>query len=174
MSKIIFCRRNKTIMKLVLLRQCCTQKTAESRSPGKLYRCFQHIVLSLSTPCPASTQAQLDFGLMLISPSMSGGSTFATHFLTGAPSAACCLSVCRTLPILFRCECQNNQIGRHWHEHSEVEFVSQISPFATLHPGKQILKMSLLSGVFFAMQGHSLTGENKHWYLGVKMMTRLY
>ena len=44
-------------------------------------------------------------------------------------------------------------------------------PFATLHPGKQILKMSLLSGVFFARQGHSFTGENKQRYLGAWMMT---
>lgn len=57
---------------------------------------------------------------------------------------------------------------------TEVEFVSQISPFATLHPGKQILKMGLLSGVLFTMQGHSLTGENRRRYRGVKMMTRLY
>lgn len=129
----------------------------------KLCRCFQHIVLSLSTRCPASTQTRLDCVLMLISHSVSGGSIFANNFLTGAPSAACCLSVCLTLPVLFRCECQNNQIGEHWHEHSEVEFVSQISPFATLHPGKQILKMSLLSGVVFAMQGYSLTGKI-NWY----------
>lgn len=52
--------------------------------------------------------------------------------------------------------------------------MSQISPFATSHPGKHVLKMSLLSGVFFAMRGHSLTGENEQQYLGVKMMTKLY
>jgi len=38
-------------------------------------------------------------------------------------------------------------------------------PFATLCPGKQILKMSLLSGVFFSMHGHNLSGEDEQRYL---------
>lgn len=157
-------------MKLVLLR--LIQKTAESRSPGNCAGAsstlFYHCLLR------AQPAYRLGSVLMLISHSMSATSTFATHFLVGAPSAAHCISVCLTLPVPFRCECQNNQIGGRWHEYSEVEFVSQISPFAMLHPGKHILKMSLLSGVFFPMRGQSLTEENKQQYLGVKMMTKLY
>lgn len=158
-------------MNLVLLQQFCAKKTAESRNPGKCAGASNTLFYrGLLCARPAS---RLGCVLMSISQSVSGGATLATH--SGAPSAARCLSVCLTLPILFRCECQNNQIGRHWHEYSEVEFVSQIHPFASLDPGKQILKLILLSGVFFAMQGHSLTGENKQRYLEVKMMTiRLY
>lgn len=169
----MFCRRSKNIMKLVSLRQPCTQKTAAS--PGNCADAFNTLFYHcLLCAQPAHKLDSAVVSCWLAKPCLVAGDTFATHFLAGAPSAAHCLSVCLTLPVLFRCECQNNQIGRHWHEHSEVEFVSQISHFATLPPGKQILKMSLLSGVFFAMQGHSLTRKNKHWYLGVKMMTRLY
>lgn len=77
----------------------------------------------------------------------------------GGPSAAHRLCVClvRLLPLL--CENQNNQTGRRWHQHYEVEFASQNSPFASLHPGKQILKMSFLTGVVFHVQGQGLAGE---------------
>lgn len=80
LRKIFFCRRNKTVMKLVLPRQCCTQKTAENRSSGNCagasHTLFHHCLLRarparglasaavscwLARACPVTTLLPLTF-----------------------------------------------------------------------------------------------------------------
>lgn len=89
----------------------------------KLHRRFQHIVLSLSTVWPGSTQAQLGCGLVLISQIVSGGNS-TTYFLIGAPSAAHCFSAAHSQSYS---DTHTKQCDRKTLTWIEAESVSQIS-----------------------------------------------
>lgn len=171
-SKTIFCTRNKTELKLlkVLHPEVCREQKSR-----KQCRCVQHIVLSLSALCPGSRQTRLGCVLMSISQSLSGGSAFATHFFTGAPSAACCLSVCLALP---------NPIQKWVPKQSDRKTLTRTlrgwiceSNFPPLLPCilvNRFWRWTCWVTSSSLCKAAASQGENKQRYRGVKMMTRLY
>lgn len=134
-------------MKLVFLTQRCPQKTAESSSPGN---------------CEGASNTLFYHCLLTAQPA---------HRLAAAPVFS--TSASRTSLLMFSLEHHLQPSASQSHSDVNARAIRYEDidmntlrlnlwvKFAPLHPCKHILKMSLSSGVFFAMQGHSLTGENK-------------
>lgn len=152
-------------MKLVLLRQCSNQKTADSRSPGNSAG-VSSTLFHRRLLC-----AQWAHRLTVYSCWLATTSLVAFFLPSACHSFYCLPHTPNPIQEVIAKTIRQSDIDMNTHE---AEFVTHIPPLWPCIPVNRFLKVCLLIGIFNTVQGQNLTGENTQRHPGVDEITRLY